>query len=100
MDNSTQAKIDRLSDELAANHARLQQDRGSLSLGQLDGHGLARLREIVLETIDAGDPADKQPWALYEHDDSNGPEWTEADANEQRLRFADQIERGIAREAK
>ena len=75
-------------------------DRGSLSLGQLDGHGLARLREIVLETIDAGDPADKQPWALYEHDDSNGPEWTEADANEQRLRFADQIARRIAEDAK
>ena len=41
---------------LRSQRSIVRTDRGSLSLGQLDAHGLARLREIVLGVIDAGDP--------------------------------------------
>lgn len=72
-------------------------DRGSLSLGKLDVHGIARLREIVLEVIDAGDPVlshvgDIREWFFYHKDEDY--------ANEQRLLFCDAIATRIAEEAK
>ena len=76
-------------------------DRGSLSLGQLDGHGLARLREVVLGVIDDGRLCEletctlRHPWRCFEFHVPERP-----DEINQRLDFCDEIQRRIAEEAK
>jgi hypothetical protein len=58
--------------------------------GQFTVHDLALIRQIVLGVIDDGDPQtprDSGDWELYAA--------TEAVANEQRLRFCDEIARRI-----
>lgn len=92
-----QAEVDRLSDELAANHQRLRAatqpdgDRGAASLGNLNAHGLVALRAIILRVIDDG-PSGRERWYFYE-------DWVtpEAEANDNRLDFCDAIAAEIVR---
>ena len=50
---------------------------------------MTRLREVILEVIDDGDPASKAPWAIdHVFEDC---------ANDARLRFCDEVERRFQR---
>lgn len=71
-------------------------------LGKLTAADHAALREILLETVDDGctcagpHPQDKHPWELVEgHTNGDGDVVTEAIANEQRLKLADELLRKV-----
>lgn len=83
-------------------------DRGAASLGQLDGHGLGLIRQLILRVIDDGCTCDteKHPWELDDDDLGkhnidgaiDGLE-QEAVTNEQRLRFCDAVQAAIVQAA-
>jgi hypothetical protein len=55
---------------------------------------LAKMREVILEVIDAGCPKHPgQPWLLYNGVDENA-------ANQERLDFCDEVQRRLVERAK
>lgn len=64
-------------------------DRGADSSGQLDGHGLAALRQILLDTLD------RKVWLLYEKRAAGVVLWKEWQADQERLDFCDAVAKAI-----
>lgn len=64
-------------------------DRPADSLGRLDGHGLAALRQILLDTLD------RKVWLLYEKRAAGVVLWKEWQADQERLDFCDAVAKAI-----